>query len=158
MSNNHWIKIGVFALIIVGIAAFPSCVTDTAWRVLTTGVVVDAAGRQQSQCRAGLGSKMTADKFHQRRPVWRLPVLFGQSASGDARQVPTEVVDALNAVLADEHNAYNTYQAVMDQFGTVRPFANISRPSASYRGSEFLFGAMMPLPEITRPKFPSLLR
>ncbi|HML24306.1 MAG TPA: hypothetical protein PKD09_21805 [Aggregatilinea sp.] len=54
--------------------------------------------------------------------------------------VPADVIDALTAGLSDEYNAYNIYQAVIDQFGAVRPFTNIQRAEASHIASlEFLF-------------------
>lgn len=55
-------------------------------------------------------------------------------------EVPADVIDALNAGLQDEYNAYAVYQAAIDQFGSVRPFVNIQRAEANHIASlEFLF-------------------
>jgi hypothetical protein len=46
--------------------------------------------------------------------------------------LPEDVIAAITAGLMDEHNAYNVYQAVIDQFGTIRPFTNIQRAEAQH--------------------------
>ena len=46
--------------------------------------------------------------------------------------VPDDVVAALNAGLMDEYNAYATYQAVIDQFGAVRPFTTIQASESTH--------------------------
>lgn len=46
--------------------------------------------------------------------------------------LPAEVVSALNAGLQDEYHAYATYQAVIDQFGAVRPFTMIQQSEAQH--------------------------
>jgi hypothetical protein len=54
--------------------------------------------------------------------------------------LPEDVVAALNAALQDEYNAYATYQAVIDQFGAVRPFTNIQQAEANHIAAlTFLF-------------------
>jgi hypothetical protein len=60
------------------------------------------------------------------------------------------VIDALTAGLMDEHNAYNTYQAIIDQFGAVRPFVNIQTAEAHHIAAlEFLFERYaLDIPEI----------
>ena len=52
------------------------------------------------------------------------PVL-GTSAASAASTLPQPVQDALTAALQDEYNAQAFYAAVMDKFGTTRPFSNI---------------------------------
>lgn len=55
-------------------------------------------------------------------------------------ELPADVVAALNAALHDEQNAYATYQAVIDQFGAVRPFTSIQAAEAQHIAAlEFLF-------------------
>jgi len=46
--------------------------------------------------------------------------------------LPADVIDAMTAGIMDEYNAYLTYQAVIDQFGAVRPFTNIQRSEQSH--------------------------
>jgi hypothetical protein len=54
--------------------------------------------------------------------------------------LPAEVLDALHAGLQDEYNAYATYQAVIDQFGAVRPFTTIQQAEAQHiEALTFLF-------------------
>jgi hypothetical protein len=67
-----------------------------------------------------------------------------------AGDVLADVVEALNAGLADEHNAYNIYQAVIDQFGAGRPFTNIQRAEAQHIAAlELLFERYgLTIPEI----------
>ncbi|MBI5959154.1 MAG: DUF2202 domain-containing protein, partial [Chloroflexi bacterium] len=51
-----------------------------------------------------------------------------------------EVTEALLAGWQDEYNAYNTYQAIIDQFGAVRPFTAIQAAEAQHISElEFLF-------------------
>ncbi len=47
-------------------------------------------------------------------------------------ELSDEVVEALEAGLMDEYHAQAVYQAVMDNFGTVRPFVNIERAEANH--------------------------
>lgn len=46
--------------------------------------------------------------------------------------LPADVISALNAGLQDEYHAYATYQVVIDQFGTVRPFLSIQQSEAQH--------------------------
>jgi hypothetical protein len=46
--------------------------------------------------------------------------------------LPDEVVKAITAGLLDEYHAYNTYQAIIDEFGKVRPFVNIQKAEAQH--------------------------
>lgn len=47
-------------------------------------------------------------------------------------ELPADVIAALNAGLQDEYHAYAVYQAVIDQFGAVRPFTSIQAAEASH--------------------------
>jgi hypothetical protein len=49
-----------------------------------------------------------------------------------APALPDEVVAAMTAGLMDEYNAYNTYAAIIAQFGAVRPFVNIQKAEARH--------------------------
>jgi hypothetical protein len=77
-------------------------------------------------------------------------------------EVPADVVDALVAGLTDEYNAYNTYQAIIDQFGTVRPFTAIQMSEAHHiEMLEFLFDRYsLDVPEVApladAPQFATL--
>jgi len=67
---------------------------------------------------------------------WNLTML-PPAVPGD---VPASVVEALTAGWLDEYNAYMTYQAVIDQFGPVAPFANIQRAEAQHMAAiEMMF-------------------
>jgi hypothetical protein len=46
--------------------------------------------------------------------------------------LPDDVIAALEAGIQDEYHAYYTYQAVIDQFGAVRPFTNIQSSEAHH--------------------------
>jgi hypothetical protein len=46
--------------------------------------------------------------------------------------VPEEVVALITAGIEDEWHAYAVYDAVIDQFGAVRPFTNIQRAEAQH--------------------------
>jgi hypothetical protein len=54
------------------------------------------------------------------------------SAFAAAPTLPDEVVKAITAGLLDEYHAYNTYQAIIDEFGKVRPFVNIQKAEAQH--------------------------
>lgn len=47
-------------------------------------------------------------------------------------ELPAEILDVLNAGIMDEYNAYATYQAVIDQLGSIRPFVNIQAAEAQH--------------------------
>lgn len=57
---------------------------------------------------------------------------YASDLSPAAGDLPVDVIAALTAGLTDEHHAYDTYQAVIDQFGPVAPFASIQRAEASH--------------------------
>jgi hypothetical protein len=81
----------------------------------------------------------------------RIPRGWGGGARGEMNwqanlpakvegEVPDAVVDAMAAGLQDERNAYAIYEAVLEQFGNVRPFTNIQRAEAQHIAAwEFLF-------------------
>lgn len=85
---------------------------------------------------------------------YRLP-----PASTDA--LPQDVVDLMISGWLDEQNAYATYDAIINQFGTVRPFVNVQSAEAQHIASwELLFdrygiepGAV---PTFDLPEFASL--
>lgn len=60
-------------------------------------------------------------------------------------------IEALNEVIQDEYHAYATYQAVIDQFGAVRPFSRIQLAEQQHIAAlETLFnryGLAVPEPE-----------
>lgn len=66
-------------------------------------------------------------------------------------ELPADVVAALTAGITDEYHAYAIYQAVIDQFGAVRPFTNIQRAELSHSDAlAFLFeryGLDVPQPD-----------
>ena len=64
-------------------------------------------------------------------------------------ELPDEVVAAITAGLQDEHNAYNTYDAIIEQFGEVRPFEIIREAEARHiEALEFIFTRYdVPIPE-----------
>jgi hypothetical protein len=157
MSNKHLVKVGVFALIIVAVAAFSLVwVTD---RSLAQGPVDGGRGNG----RGGQGNPNAGQGFGQpsnNGQGWNFQSNTGQFGAclsclvnlppAVPGEVPADVIDALYAVLADEHNAYNTYQAVIDQFGALRPFTNIQQAEAQHIETlEFLFERYnLSLPEI----------
>jgi hypothetical protein len=56
----------------------------------------------------------------------------GMSPAAAQSALPLEVMNAVQAGILDEYNAYNLYQAVLDQFGSVRPFTNIQAAEAQH--------------------------
>lgn len=157
MLNKRLVKVGFFALALVGVLAFSLAVlTDTSFaqgpggRGGGRGGQGTVGGCQGSGCQGQ--AMMGAGQMNAGQMGW------GQMSQGQMGQmgagqgwlcclppavegdVPAGVIDALAAGLADEHNAYDTYQAVIDQFGAVRPFANIQRAEATHIAAlEFLF-------------------
>jgi hypothetical protein len=105
------------------------------------------------------GYGMYGQNSDQGRGLYGLGMDLPPAVSGD---LPDDVVDAITAGLLDEYNAYNIYQAVIDQFGAVRPFTSIQRAEAQHSASlEFIFERYgIPLPEAVEldpvPQFDSL--
>ena len=60
------------------------------------------------------------------------PVL-GAGVASAASTLPQSVQDALTAALQDEYHAEAFYDAVMDKFGTTRPFSNIIRAEQNHQ-------------------------
>lgn len=65
---------------------------------------------------------------------------FSDLPAAAAGPLPDSVVQVMNAGLMDEYNAYAAYATIMEQVGTVRPFANIQRAEAQHIAAwEYLF-------------------
>jgi hypothetical protein len=58
--------------------------------------------------------------------------LTGISPATAQSALPSEVVNAMQAAILDEYAAYNLYQAVIEQFGPIRPFTNIKAAEAQH--------------------------
>lgn len=77
-------------------------------------------------------------------------------------EVPQAVIDAMIGGIMDEYHAYAVYQAVIDQFGAVRPFVNIQRAESQHIAAwEFIFERYgIALPEVPAldpvPQFASI--
>ena len=67
------------------------------------------------------------------------PVLSATAANA-ADPLPQPVQDALIAALQDEYHAEAFYDAVMDKFGSTRPFSNIIRAEQNHQA--WLIGLM----------------
>jgi hypothetical protein len=126
MSNKRLIKTGFFALIAVGVIVFSLALLTGASSAQGPGGGGNGNGSrgqgsgpqgQQQTRQAGLGQNQNW--------LGNLP----PAVPGD---LPADVIDALYGGLMDEHHAYDTYQAVIDQFGAVRPFTNIQQAEASH--------------------------
>lgn len=61
-----------------------------------------------------------------------LAPMAGVAAASAADALPQPVEDALTAALMDEYHAEAFYNAVLDRFGQVRPFANIIRAEQNH--------------------------
>ena len=161
MWNKRLVKIGIFVLIIVGVTAFSLVwVTDSSLAQGPGGRGngrggpgnQNASGWQQN----GFGRQQNAGQ------AGTCQYCLGNLPPAVSGEVPAEVIDALYAGLADEHNAYNIYQAVIDQFGAVRPFTNIQQAEATHIAAlEFLlerYNLAVPetAPLVEVPQFASL--
>lgn len=76
-------------------------------------------------------------------------------------ELPDDVIELMIAGWTDEQHAYAVYQAVIDQFGAVRPFTNIQNSEAQHISAwETLFtryGIAMPeIPVFELPVFTSV--
>ncbi len=136
MLNNRLVKFGIFALIVVGVAVLSFVLlvdTSSAQGPTGRGNGRGGQGQQslagqnlaQSWQNAGQNGQNGQTGLYQNNLLANLP----PAVPGD---VPADVVAALTAGLADEHHAYDTYQAVIDQFGAVRPFTSIQQAEASH--------------------------
>lgn len=52
-----------------------------------------------------------------------------------AGELPTQVIEILNRAIDDEYKALSTYEAVISQFGSVRPFSMIIRAEEQHISS-----------------------
>lgn len=68
-----------------------------------------------------------------------------------AGPVPAEVVEVITAGIVDEWHAYAVYDAVIDQFGAVRPFTNIQRAEAQHADAWATIFERYDLPLPTQP-------
>jgi hypothetical protein len=167
MSKKHLVKIGLFALIIVGITAF-----SLAW-VTDSSLAQGPGGGGRGNGRGGQGNQNGSGwQQNAGQGLGRQQQNTGQAGSCQyclnnlppavSGEVPAEVIDALYAGLADEHQAYDTYQAVIDQFGAVRPFTSIQQAEATHIAAlEFILERYnLAVPEIAPlaevPQFASL--
>lgn len=65
---------------------------------------------------------------------------FAELPDATVGELSDEVLVAMTDGIMDEYNAYNIYQAVIDQFGEIRPFVNIQNAEAKHISAwEFLF-------------------
>jgi hypothetical protein len=148
MSNKRLIKTGIFALIAVGVIVFSLAL------LTGTGLAQGPSGRGNGDGSRGQGSGQPGQpNAGQAGLVQNWLGNLPPAVPGD---VPADVIDALYAGLTDEHHAYDTYQAVIDQFGAVRPFTSIQQAEANHIAAlESLFErygldipAVAPLPEV----------
>ena len=138
MWNKTLVKIGFFALIIVGVTVFSLAV------VTDSSLAQEPGGGGNGNGRGSQGNPNAGQGFGQQNAGQGFG---GQQNAGRAGfcqdclnnlpaavpgEVPADVVEALTAGLTDEHYAYDTYQAVIDRFGAVRPFTNIQRAEARH--------------------------
>jgi hypothetical protein len=165
MSNKRLVKLGLLVLIIASVTVFSlALVTD---RSLAQGPGGGGNGNGRGgqgspnagqgfglqNAGQGFGQQNTAQGFGQQRNAGlagSCPNCFNNLPAAVAGEVPADVVEALTATLTDEHHAYDTYQAVIDQFGAVRPFTNIQQAEATHIAAlEFLFERYnLAIPEI----------
>ncbi|WP_119070545.1 DUF2202 domain-containing protein [Aggregatilinea lenta] len=178
MLKKRLVKVGFFTLVLVGVVAF------------SLAVMADTSYAQGPGGRGGRGNQGTGYQANPGTGIQNGGTMgYGQMGQGSmgrgnmgtagqigigqgwlcclpdavAGDVPADVIDALAGGLADEHNAYNIYQAVIDQFGAVRPFTNIQRAEAQHiEALEFLFdryGIAVPdvAPLADAPQFSTLV-
>lgn len=83
---------------------------------------------------------------------------FQNIPPASASELPQDVIDLMISGWTDEQHAYAVYQAIIDQFGNVRPFTNIQRAEALHIAAwEFLFARYgIPVPEIPTFEVPTL--
>ena len=85
--------------------------------------------------------------------------LAGMSPAAAQSALPSQVMSAVQAGILDEYNAYNLYQAVLDQFGPVRLFMNIQAAEAQHIAAwQRIFSQYaIPLPQVPvldqKPRF-----
>jgi hypothetical protein len=88
--------------------------------------------------------------------------LAGVSPVAAQSILPLQVMNAVQAGILDEYNAYNLYQAVLGEFGSVRPLTNIQAAEAQHITAwQRIFSLYaIPLPPVPvleqQPQFASL--
>jgi hypothetical protein len=88
--------------------------------------------------------------------------LAGMSPAAAQSALPPQVMNAVQAGILDEYNAYNLYQAVLEQFGPIRPFTNIQAAEAQHIAAwQRIFSRYaIPLPPVPtleqKPQFATL--
>jgi len=147
MLNKRLIKLGLLVLIIAGVTVFSLVLVTDPSLAQGPGGGGNGNGRGgQGNPNAGqgfglqnagqgFGQQNTAQGFGQQRNAGlagSCPNCINNLPAAVAGEVPAEVVEALTAALTDEQHAYGTYQAIIDQFGAVRPFTNIQRAEATH--------------------------
>lgn len=82
---------------------------------------------------------------------------FQNIPPASATELQQNVIDLMISGWTDEQHAYAVYQAVIDQFGNVRPFTNIQRAEVQHIAAwEFLFTRYgIPVPEIPTFEVPT---
>lgn len=177
MWNKHLVKIGFFALIIVVAAVFALAVVSDSSLAQGPGGGGNGNGRGgqgnqnagqgsgQQNAGQGFGQQNSGQSFGRQQNAGQAgscQYCLNNLPAAVPGEVPADVVEALTAGLTDEHHAYDTYQAVIDQFGAVRPFTNILQAEATHIAAlEFVFERYnLAVPEIGSlaevPQFASL--
>ncbi len=158
MSKNRIARLVVIAIVVVLAATFAVSAAEAQGPGTGRGQGSGGRGQGQGQSQGqslGFGAGQGSANMNGTGLNYQMP------AASDL-PLTDEVIAALTAGLQDEYNAYNTYQAVIDQFGAVRPFTNIQAAEAQHIASlEFLFdryGLTLPesAPLATVPQFTSL--
>lgn len=154
MLNNRLVKMGVFALVIVSVTIFALGWQTTISSAQEPGGGRGGNGRGGQRAGQGLGLQQNAGQgFGQQqnaRQFGTCEYCLANLPPAVPGEVPAEVIEALTAGLTDEHNAYDTYQAITDQLGAIRPFVNIQNAEANHIAAlEFLFERYdLDIPEI----------
>lgn len=108
----------------IGIQAQDGSCTDTG-TCIGTGTGQQLGGNGYGA--GGQNGNMYGDSNYQNR-LW----LTDNLPPATPGELPDDVIAALTAGIQDEYNAYATYQAVIDQFGAVRPFTGIQTSEAHH--------------------------
>jgi len=168
MAKRRILKIGIIVVAVVAVAGLSLAVlTDTSAAQGPGGRGGRGNGQRVGQQPGGaygdsigLGMQNSAgwqNSNQQQMQYWLLDL--PPAVPGD---LPADVVAALSAGIQDEYHAYATYQAVIDQFGAVRPFTNIQMAESSHIAAlSFIierYGLTVPEPEplVDVPQFDTL--
>jgi hypothetical protein len=158
MWNKTLVKIGFLALIIIGVTVFSLAV------VTDSSLAQGPGGGGNGNGRGGQGNPNAGQGSGQQNgaQAGSCQYCLDNLPAAVPGEVPADVVEALTAGLTDEHHAYDVYQAVIDQFGAVRPFTSIQQAEATHVAAlEFVFERYnLVVPEIATlaevPQFASL--